>query len=143
MNVMKRAWEIARTAVEEFGGKVREYFRASLIQAWAEKKGTFVAVKKATKKVLDIPVSDIPVFITHTYKFVEDTLINKEFCGFGKKRKQAEVEEKVVKAGTEVYMYYQGEPILILKNQTANGTTVKFERVQELIKNGTLEYVGR
>lgn len=36
MNVMKRAWEIAKAAVVQFGGKVKEYFAASLKQAWAE-----------------------------------------------------------------------------------------------------------
>lgn len=36
--VMKRAWEIAKTGVTKFGGKVREYFAASLSIAWKEIK---------------------------------------------------------------------------------------------------------
>lgn len=36
--VMKRAWEIAKTGVNKFGGKVREYFAASLSIAWKEIK---------------------------------------------------------------------------------------------------------
>jgi len=34
-DVMKRAWEIARNAVKKFGGKIKEYFSASLKMAWA------------------------------------------------------------------------------------------------------------
>lgn len=36
--VMVRAWEIARQAVNKFGGKVREFFRQALIMAWEEVK---------------------------------------------------------------------------------------------------------
>jgi hypothetical protein len=35
MNVMKKAWEIAKAAVVKFGGKVKEYFTESLKMAWA------------------------------------------------------------------------------------------------------------
>ncbi|RXZ77227.1 hypothetical protein EBB07_33690 [Paenibacillaceae bacterium] len=38
MNVMVRAWEIARAAVVKFGGKVKEYFPQALIMAWKEAK---------------------------------------------------------------------------------------------------------
>ena len=34
--LMKKAWEIARTAVENFGGKTREYFSEALKLAWSE-----------------------------------------------------------------------------------------------------------
>lgn len=36
MNVMKRAWEIAREGQEKFGGKVKEYFAMALKMAWEE-----------------------------------------------------------------------------------------------------------
>ena len=36
--IMMRAWEIAREAVEKWGGKVRAYFAEALRQAWAEIK---------------------------------------------------------------------------------------------------------
>lgn len=36
--VMVRAWEIAKSAVKKFGGKVREYFAMSLSIAWKEIK---------------------------------------------------------------------------------------------------------
>lgn len=36
--VMVRAWEIAKTAVLKFGGKVKEYFSQALAIAWAEMK---------------------------------------------------------------------------------------------------------
>lgn len=39
-NVMTRAWEIAREAVEKFGGKVKEFFAQALVIAWAERKDT-------------------------------------------------------------------------------------------------------
>lgn len=38
MNVMKRAWEIAKEGQEKFGGKVSEYFAESLKIAWGEKR---------------------------------------------------------------------------------------------------------
>ena len=45
MNVMKRAWEIARQGAEKFGGNAKEYFAEALRMAWAEvKKPKFVAV---------------------------------------------------------------------------------------------------
>ena len=36
--IMKRAWEIAKEAVKDFGGKVKEYLSESLKMAWAEVK---------------------------------------------------------------------------------------------------------
>lgn len=48
--VMVRAWEIAKTAVVRYGGKVREYLAAALRQAWAESKNAkqfgFVVIQK-------------------------------------------------------------------------------------------------
>ena len=38
--IMMRAWEIAKNAVAQFGGKVREYMAEALRMAWAEAKGT-------------------------------------------------------------------------------------------------------
>ena len=35
-NIMTRAWEIAREAVANFGGKVREYIAEAMKMAWAE-----------------------------------------------------------------------------------------------------------
>lgn len=35
MNVMKKAWEIAKDGAAKFGGKVKEYFAQSLKMAWA------------------------------------------------------------------------------------------------------------
>ena len=40
-NIMTRAWEIAREAVEKFGGQAAEYISGSLKQAWAETKNDF------------------------------------------------------------------------------------------------------
>jgi hypothetical protein len=34
MNVMARAWEIAREGQRRFGGKVKEYFAQALVLAW-------------------------------------------------------------------------------------------------------------
>lgn len=40
MNVMKKAWEIARKGQKQFGGKVKEYFAQALKMAWTiVKKG--------------------------------------------------------------------------------------------------------
>lgn len=38
MNVMKRAWEIAKEGQIKFGGKVKQYFSISLKMAWEESK---------------------------------------------------------------------------------------------------------
>jgi Streptococcus thermophilus bacteriophage Gp111 protein. len=37
MNVMKRAWEIAKEAAAKFGGNSKEYFAEALRMAWASK----------------------------------------------------------------------------------------------------------
>lgn len=42
MNVMKRAWEIAKEGQKKFGGKVKEYFAISLKMAWSEAKAVKV-----------------------------------------------------------------------------------------------------
>ena len=44
--VMVRAWEIAREAVNKFGGKVKEFFQQALIMAWQEVKE--VKIEKVT-----------------------------------------------------------------------------------------------
>lgn len=36
--IFAKAWDIARKGAEKFGGKVSEYFAASLREAWAEAK---------------------------------------------------------------------------------------------------------
>ena len=57
--IMKRAWEIARTAVKRFGGKASEYIAEALRMAWAQYKacGTTVAAKKGDIKVVRAWVS--------------------------------------------------------------------------------------
>ncbi|MGO4952053.1 hypothetical protein [Paenibacillus sp. DRB1-1] len=44
MNVMTRAWEIAKTAKVKFGGKVKEYFSQALVIAWKEAKNAMKEV---------------------------------------------------------------------------------------------------
>lgn len=44
MNVMKKAWEIAREGQKKFGGKVKEYFAQALRMAWAIVKGAMEEV---------------------------------------------------------------------------------------------------
>lgn len=44
MNVMKKAWEIAKEGAVKFGGKVKEYFAASLKMAWAQVKNETGAI---------------------------------------------------------------------------------------------------
>lgn len=48
MNVMKKAWEIARKGQKQFGGKVKEYFAKALKMSWEiVKKGMkYVQVTK-------------------------------------------------------------------------------------------------
>lgn len=50
MNVMKRAWQIARLAEVEFGGKAVEYITGALKMAWAEYKQA-----NAPKTEIEIP----------------------------------------------------------------------------------------
>lgn len=50
MNVMKRAWTMAKWAAVEFGGKAHEYFALSLKEAWKECRiGKMVELFKAVK----------------------------------------------------------------------------------------------
>ncbi|ARF67199.1 hypothetical protein B7C51_04305 [Paenibacillus larvae subsp. pulvifaciens] len=46
MNVMKKAWEIAKDGAAKFGGKVKEYFAEALRMAWEE-------VKKVSKTTVE------------------------------------------------------------------------------------------
>ena len=54
MNVMKRAWEIARKGQKQFGGKVKEYFAQALVIAWAELKSRKAQLKAIQEKSLVI-----------------------------------------------------------------------------------------
>ncbi|EJR51715.1 hypothetical protein IIO_06174 [Bacillus cereus VD115] len=49
MNVMKKAWKIARKGQKQFGGKVKEYFAQALKMAWSIVKNgmKYVQVTKA------------------------------------------------------------------------------------------------
>ena len=49
--VMKRAWELAKQGVVKFGGKVREYFAASLSIAWKE-------IKQMSEKTIELVGSE-------------------------------------------------------------------------------------
>lgn len=51
MNIMKKAWEIAKQGQEKFGGKVKEYFAAALKMAWALAKKTSSMVIAPLKAV--------------------------------------------------------------------------------------------
>lgn len=56
--VMKRAWILAKSGVEKFGGKVREYFSSSLSIAWKEIKNMEIATATFVK-------NGIEVFVKH------------------------------------------------------------------------------
>ncbi len=45
-NIMTRAWEIAREAVKNFGGKIKEFFGGALKMAWEESKEEKMAIKE-------------------------------------------------------------------------------------------------
>lgn len=61
--VMTRAWEIAKDGVTKFGGKVREYFAASLSIAWAEAKAP-----KTNKEVATLVVKhNIPEVVAEGF----------------------------------------------------------------------------
>lgn len=51
MNVMQRAWKIAKQGVEKFGGKVKEYFAQALCMAWVE-------IKKGADKMVELQGSE-------------------------------------------------------------------------------------
>lgn len=53
MNVMKRAWEIARNGVKQFGGMVKEYFAVALKMAWAEVKNEVKRPIEVVKEKLE------------------------------------------------------------------------------------------
>lgn len=54
--VMTRAWEIAKEAVKNFGGKVKEFFRQALIMAWEEVKGV---VKMTVNDIQELAVKAV------------------------------------------------------------------------------------
>lgn len=51
-NIMQKAWEIAKTGQEKFGGKVKEYFAQALKMAWAVAKKAEVAAEVATATIV-------------------------------------------------------------------------------------------
>jgi hypothetical protein len=58
MNVMKRAWEIAKEGHNKFGGKVKEYFAVALKMAWTEKRGVNFKEQKAAERIILIADHD-------------------------------------------------------------------------------------
>ena len=52
MNVMTRAWEIAKEGQAKFGGFVKEYFAMSLRAAWAELKGMVKMMKVELNRLI-------------------------------------------------------------------------------------------
>ena len=73
MNVMKKAWEIAKQGQKNFGGKVKEYFSESLKLAWS-------LAKKVTKKVsvetLDFFTESILVKKENNWSLVVSSLVD-------------------------------------------------------------------
>lgn len=51
MNVMKRAWEIAKEGQKKFGGKVKEFFVVALKMAWSEIKNPVKTVKEVAQMI--------------------------------------------------------------------------------------------
>lgn len=51
MNVMKRAWAIAKKGAKKFGGNVKEYFAESLKIAWEEVKNPYKFIAEKVKDV--------------------------------------------------------------------------------------------
>lgn len=52
-NIMTRAWEIAREAVSNFGGKIIEYISGALKQAWEEVKNATQEVTRGQLQVIE------------------------------------------------------------------------------------------
>lgn len=76
MNVMKRAWVIAKEGVKKFGGNVKEYFAMSLKMAWEELKAMsnnvveLVGSEKQIKWAKDI-IAKAKVAIDQTKELLE------------------------------------------------------------------------
>ena len=56
-NIMKRAWEIARTAAAKFGHSVKSYLSMALKMAWAEIKAAAETAAEVVAEVIK-PVSE-------------------------------------------------------------------------------------
>lgn len=67
--VMKRAWELAKKGVKNFGGKVREYLSSSLVIAWEEIKNMKTVTATFVK-------NDIEVFVKHLGNFKVECTAN-------------------------------------------------------------------
>jgi len=65
--VMRRAWDIARKAVETFGGAVKSYIAEALRMAWAEKKRTTLTVKEWFGEKLINEAHSYNLYVARTY----------------------------------------------------------------------------
>lgn len=51
--IMTRAWEIAREAAAQFGGKAKQYISGALKMAWAEAKAPAMTVKEWAVSIME------------------------------------------------------------------------------------------
>lgn len=99
MNVMKRAWTIARQGQEKFGGKVKEYFAQALKMAWKEVKTHANLIQKAN----DLYENYIQNILNKGGKLVSKNGTDYVIENMGKDYKVTlEMENMTVKARVEV-----------------------------------------
>lgn len=77
--VMTRAWEIARRAAVQFGGKAKQYISESMKIAWAEVKKTIMIVKEQVIETM----KDLVEMATDVYEY---EIVTKEWNNYGKSR---------------------------------------------------------
>lgn len=125
MNVMKKAWEIARKGQKQFGGKVKEYFAQALKMAW-------VIVKNGMKQV-QVTKAEFMNEIKQTGKFEGFLTYGNEFKNTKKIKVAVDFDKKEVTVDMGLKRLYTDltEAINNYKRHNhyaGNGTEVYFWR---------------
>ncbi|PFJ09068.1 hypothetical protein COD67_15195 [Bacillus cereus] len=125
MNVMKKAWEIARKGQRQFGGKVKEYFSQALKMAWniAKKEMKYVQLTKEEFMNEILSKGKFEGFLTYKNEFKNTQKINVA----------ADLEKKEITVDMGLKSLYQdlSEAINNYRrhnNYAGNGTEVYFWR---------------
>lgn len=149
MNVMTKAWEIAKQGQAKFGGKVKEYFATALKMAWAlVKKASSVIITPLKAVALEGSEKEIKwaksiraeVYHTLLNEVQTEEYIAESSLPMGK----STVEKRNVKnlmtamlSEESLEAYFNGLRSFQLDNakESAKGIAIRWERMKEIMVN--------
>ncbi|MGG3734522.1 hypothetical protein ABET14_04860 [Heyndrickxia coagulans] len=92
MNVMKRAWEIAKAGQRKFGGKVKEYFAESLRLAWKEAKAAKEITVEDVETYINSVMKSDSYSVNYWAKYGKERLYVNYYTGSGYRKEQGFLE---------------------------------------------------